>query len=255
MKIEGNHFLVTGGASGLGEAVVRRLIKDGGAVTFFDMNESAGEELQKELAKSLFKKADIIDEKEVQAGIDAGVAKFGPLRAVVHCAGIGLPAKILSGKNNSVAKLEHFSRVVEINLVGSFNILRLAAAAMAKNEPISGERGSIILVSSVAAFEGQVGQCSYSAAKGGVVAMTLPAARELASHGIRVNTIAPGLFKTPMLAGLPQKAQDSLAQQVPFPKRLGDPAEFGDLAASLITNQYYNGTVIRLDGSIRMSAL
>lgn len=256
MKIDGNHFLVTGGASGLGLAVVKRLLSDGGKVSIFDMNSELGKTIEQELKSDniLFVKANIISEEEVIKGIELGIKQFGPLRSVVHCAGIAIPAKIL-GKNNSFAKLDTFYKVIQVNLIGSFNILRLAAHYMRNNSLLNDERGTIVLVSSIAAFEGQIGQCSYSAAKGGVISMTLPAARELAEHGIRVNSICPGIFHTPMMAELPAKAQDSLAASVPFPKRLGHPQEFADLAISLISNQYYNATVVRLDGGIRMAAL
>ena len=198
----------------------------------------------------------------VQKAIDATLTRFGQgsLRGVINCAGVGNPMRVVAS-NGKVHSLEHFKKVVDINLTGTFNVLRLAAAVMAKQNPVDegkdsdGERGCIINVASVAAFEGQIGQAAYSASKGGVVAMTLPIARELSKIGIRVNTIAPGLFLTPMMRGLPQKAQDSLIKQFPFPHRLGDPREFADLVVHILENRYINGECIRIDGSIRMSAL
>jgi len=204
----------------------------------------------------LFAKTDVCDEKSVQQALDAGVRKFGGIHGVVNCAGIGAPSRVLSGKG-AVHSLKGWERVLSINLTGTFNVLRLAAAIMAKQQPVTkdGERGVIINIASVAAFDGQIGQAAYSASKGGVVAMTLPIARELGALGIRCNTIAPGIFMTPMMAALPEKAQQSLATQVPFPKRLGDPAEFAAACVHMIETSYWNGAVVRLDGSIRMSAL
>jgi len=199
----------------------------------------------------------VCDEESVQKALDAGIKKFGRLDGVVQCAGVGNPCRVLSSRG-VIHPLKSFNQVVQINLIGTFNVLRLAAAIMAKQESksgLKGEKGVFINVASVAAFEGQIGQAAYSASKGGIVAMTLPIARELGLSGIRVNTIAPGLFDTPMMAALPQKARDSLAAQVPYPQRLGNPEEFAALCESIFENEYLNGTVIRIDGSIRMSAL
>ena len=256
MKLSGSHVLVTGGASGLGEAVVRRCVSDGAVVTIFDLSEEAGAKLVSEFGadKVLCMKVNIIDETSVKSSIETCIAKFGPLRAVVQCAGIASPCRVISSRG-VVHPLDAFNKVVQVNLIGTFNVLRLAVAAMSTNDPIKDERGVIINVASVAAFEGQIGQAAYSASKGAVVSMTLPLARELGQLGIRCNCIAPGIFATPMMAKLPEKAKASLSKQVPFPQRLGEPAEFADCAANLITNQYYNGMCVRLDGSIRMSAL
>jgi len=257
MKISNNVFVVTGGASGLGEAVVRKLHAQGGKVAIFDVSDDTGAELVNKLGSNvMFEKVDVVEEASVKKALDAVVAKFGGIHGVVQCAGIGFPCRVLSSRG-TVHPLDHFQRVVAINLIGTFNVLRLAASIISKQSAAgeSGERGVFIHVASVAAFEGQIGQAAYSASKAGVAAMTLPIARELAQLGMRVLTVAPGLFKTPMLAGLPDKAQQSLIKQVPFPHRLGDPAEFADLCAHIVENQYLNGEVIRIDGSIRMGAL
>eukprot|EP00455_Lapot_gusevi_P036401 TRINITY_DN404_c0_g1_i3.p1 TRINITY_DN404_c0_g1~~TRINITY_DN404_c0_g1_i3.p1 ORF type:complete len:256 (-),score=97.75 TRINITY_DN404_c0_g1_i3:219-986(-) len=255
MQIKGKTFVVTGAGSGLGEATVRRIVEEGGNVIALDMAEQ-GKKLQEEFPdKVAFAKTNVCDENSVQSALESGVAKFGGLHGVVQCAGVGNPRRVLSAKGE-IHSLKDFDMIVRINLIGTFNVLRLATAMMARQEPSEGgERGVIINVASVAAFEGQIGQAAYSASKGGVAAMTLPIARELAGLGIRVLTIAPGLFNTPMLAKLPEKAKKSLSRQVPFPARLGEPAEFADLAAFIIKNQYMNAEIIRVDGGIRMAAM
>ncbi|MET3576602.1 3-hydroxyacyl-CoA dehydrogenase [Bhargavaea ullalensis] len=245
--------IITGGASGLGEATARRVAASGGKVAIFDLNEEKGLALAEELGEetAFFLKTDVSSEEGVQRNVAAAKDAMGGLNAVVNCAGIGTPGKLL-GRKGPLA-LETFEQVIRINLIGTFNVIRLAADAMTDNEPgEDGERGVIINTASVAAFEGQIGQVAYSASKGGVAAMTLPIARELASYGIRVMTIAPGLIDTPMFDGLPDGARESLEQMVPFPKRLGRPEEYAKLAESIITNPMLNGETIRLDGAIRM---
>lgn len=262
MDVLGTVALITGGASGLGAATARRLFDGGASVVLVDLPGSAGEAFAAELNASaggsgnraVFVAADVTSEEQVQAAVDAAVA-LGPLRIVVNCAGIATPGKVLG--RDGVLPLETFSRVIQINLVGTFNVIRLAAAAMAASEPVATElggpeRGVIINTASVAAFDGQIGQPAYAASKGAVAAMTLPIARELARSLIRVVTIAPGIFETPMMAGLPQEAQDSLGAQVPHPSRLGRPAEYANLAAHIVENAMLNGETIRLDGAIRM---
>ena len=260
MDIKGSVALITGGASGLGAATARRLFDAGASVVLVDLGSSAGAALASELNsraaadKAVFVPADVTVEDQVQAAVDAASA-LGPLRIVVNCAGIATPGKVLG--RDGVLSLETFSRVVQINLVGTFNVVRLAAAAMTGTEPafteLGGEeRGVIINTASVAAFDGQIGQPAYAASKGGVAAMTLPLARELARSLIRVVTIAPGIFETPMMAGLPPEAQDSLGKQVPHPSRLGRPAEYANLVAHIVDNAMLNGETIRLDGAIRM---
>ncbi|MBP1137714.1 NAD(P)-dependent dehydrogenase (short-subunit alcohol dehydrogenase family) [Arthrobacter sp. PvP023] len=278
MDIKGTVALITGGASGLGAATARRLFDAGASVVLVDLPSSPGEAYATELnaagaagpgaagpggsgaatgeagASAVFVPADVTSEDQVQAAVDAAVA-LGPLRIVVNCAGIATPGKVLG--REGVLPLDTFSRVIQINLVGTFNVIRLAAAAMAATEPavteLGGpERGVIINTASVAAFDGQIGQPAYAASKGAVAAMTLPIARELARSLIRVVTIAPGIFETPMMAGLPQEAQDSLGRQVPHPSRLGRPAEYANLAAHIVNNAMLNGETIRLDGAIRM---
>jgi NAD(P)-dependent dehydrogenase (short-subunit alcohol dehydrogenase family) len=243
--------LVTGGASGLGLATTKRLLDAGAQVVVLDLK---GEEVVRELGdRARFAPADVTDEKAVTDALDIA-ASLGPLRIVVNCAGTGNAVKTL-GKDG-VFPLEAFRKVVEINLIGTFNVLRLGAERIAQTEPVGPkgeERGVIINTASVAAFDGQIGQAAYSASKGGVVGMTLPIARDLASKGIRVMTIAPGLFDTPLLAGLPEPARESLGKQVPHPSRLGDPDEYGALAVHIIENPMLNGEVIRLDGAIRMA--
>ncbi|MDP9936061.1 NAD(P)-dependent dehydrogenase (short-subunit alcohol dehydrogenase family) [Paenarthrobacter nicotinovorans] len=260
MDINGTVALVTGGASGLGAATAKRLFDAGASVVLVDLPQSAGEAYAAELnarsvgGKAVFAPADVTDEAQIQSAVDTA-ASLGPLRIVVNCAGIATPGKVLG--RDGVLPLETFNRVIQINLVGTFNVIRLAAAAMAETEPVSTdlggpERGVIINTASVAAFEGQIGQPAYAASKGAVAAMTLPLARELARSLIRVATIAPGIFETPMMAGLPQAAQDSLGQQVPHPARLGRAAEYANLAAHIVENAMLNGETIRLDGAIRM---
>lgn len=250
MQISGQGALITGGASGLGLATARRLVAAGAHVTIIDLASSKGAEIADELG-GLFVAADVTNADEVQAAVAAAQAA-APLRVVVNCAGIAPPAKVLDREGNP-AVLADFERVIRINLVGTFNVISQASAVIAKNELHDEERGVIVNTASVAAFDGQIGQPAYSASKGGVHAMTLPVARELARYGIRVCTIAPGIMETPMLMGLPQAAQDSLGQQVPFPSRLGRPDEYAVLVQQIIENGYLNGETIRLDGAIRMA--
>ncbi|MGF2949833.1 SDR family NAD(P)-dependent oxidoreductase [Microbacterium alcoholitolerans] len=256
MQITGQGALITGGASGLGLATARRLAAAGAQVTIVDLPNSAGAEIAAELG-GIFAPADVTSADEVAAAV-ASAQAIAPLRVVVNCAGIAPPAKVLDRDGNP-ADLAAFERVVRINLVGTFNVISQASAVIAQNEPMpdergaGGDRGVIINTASVAAFDGQIGQPAYSASKGGVHAMTLPIARELARHGIRVCTIAPGIMETPMLAGLPEAAQESLGQQVPYPARLGRPDEYAALVESIIANGYLNGETIRLDGAIRMA--
>jgi NAD(P)-dependent dehydrogenase (short-subunit alcohol dehydrogenase family) len=249
MDIAGSAAVVTGGASGLGLAAAQRLAKAGARVTIVDLPSTAGAERAAEFGGT-FAPADVTDEQQVGTALDAA-AEHGPLRVAVNCAGIGTAGRVL-GKNG-VLPLEQFSKVVNVNLIGTFNVIRLAAERIAASEPVEGERGVIVNTASVAAFEGQIGQAAYSASKGGVVGMTLPIARDLADKLIRVVTIAPGLFLTPMLQGLPPEAQDSLGKQVPHPSRLGDPAEYAALVEHIVANPMLNGEVIRLDGAIRMA--
>ncbi|MCJ7465373.1 MAG: 3-hydroxyacyl-CoA dehydrogenase [Maribacter sp.] len=253
MQIKNRTFLVTGGASGLGFATARMVIEAGGNAILADVNSEVGKKAVLELGKqALFMQTDVTDEENVKQTIATGVSHFGGLHGVVNCAGIG-PAERVLGKNG-IHRLSFFKQVIEINLVGTFNVLRLAAEHMQHNEPgESGERGIIINTASVAAFEGQIGQAAYSASKGGIVAMMLPIARELARFGIRVMTIAPGIFETPLLMGYSEEVKSSLAMQVPFPSRLGRPHEYAALAKHIIENQMLNGETIRLDGAIRMA--
>ena len=249
MKIDGAVAVVTGGASGLGNATARALHERGAQVVLLDLPSSDGEVAAKEIGKgAYFTAADVTSAGDVTSAIDFA-ASLGDLRVVVNCAGIATPGKVL-GKAGALP-LADFERVVRINLVGTFNVLRLAAEKIAQTEPVDGERGVIIDTASVAAFDGQIGQPAYAASKGGVAAMTLPIARELARHLIRVVTIAPGIFETPMMAGLPEEAQQSLGQQVPHPSRLGKATEYAALAAHIIDNAMLNGETIRLDGAIR----
>jgi NAD(P)-dependent dehydrogenase (short-subunit alcohol dehydrogenase family) len=251
-QFDNSAFFVTGGASGLGEAAVRMLVSSGGRVVIADVNQAAGAQLASELGGGArFAPVDVADELSVQQGL-ADTARLGPLRGVVNAAGIAIAEKVLG--RNGPHPLDAFARVIRVNLAGTFNVIRLAAAVMSENAPLEGgERGVIINTASVAAFDGQIGQAAYSASKGGVVGMTLPIARELARYGIRVMTIAPGIFDTPLMAGLPQPARDSLAQQVPFPPRLGRPSEYALLVKHIFENEMLNGEVIRLDGAIRMA--
>jgi NAD(P)-dependent dehydrogenase (short-subunit alcohol dehydrogenase family) len=240
--------VITGGASGLGLATAKRLLDRGASVVVIDLK---GEEAVKELGeRAKFVQANVTDPEQVSAALDAAEA-MGPLRINVNCAGIGNAIKTLS--KNGAFPLEEFNKVIQVNLIGTFNVLRLAAERIAKTEPIGEERGVIINTASVAAFDGQIGQAAYSASKGGVVGMTLPIARDLSRELIRVVTIAPGLFKTPLLGSLPEEAQKSLGKQVPHPARLGDPDEYGALATHIVENPMLNGEVIRLDGAIRMA--
>ena len=254
MQIKDHSFLIPGGASGLGAATAQHLIAAGGRVLIADLNAAAGASYAANLgANARFVVADVTDATQVQCAIDAAVKSFGALHGLINCAGIA-PAERVLGRNGAHA-LETFSRVVNINLIGSFNVLRLAAQAMTGNTPnADGERGVIINTASVAAFEGQIGQAAYSASKAGVAAMALPIARELTRFGIRVMTIAPGIFDTPMLAAMPEDVRASLGAQVPFPSRLGKPEEYARLAAFIIENPMLNAEVIRLDGAIRMAA-
>ncbi|WP_422745460.1 3-hydroxyacyl-CoA dehydrogenase [Mycobacterium sp. WMMD1722] len=252
MEIKDAVAVVTGGASGLGLATTKRLLDRGASVVVIDLK---GEDAVKELGdRARFVQANVTDPEQVSAALDAA-EEMGPLRINVNCAGIGNAIKTLS--KNGAFPLEEFTKVIQVNLVGTFNVLRLSAERIAKTEPIgpenSPERGVIINTASVAAFEGQIGQAAYSASKGGVVGMTLPIARDLSREFIRVCTIAPGLFKTPLLGSLPEEAQKSLGQQVPHPARLGDPDEYGALAVHIVENPMLNGETIRLDGAIRMA--
>ncbi|MEZ5791268.1 MAG: 3-hydroxyacyl-CoA dehydrogenase [Nitratireductor sp.] len=252
MKIDNTVAVVTGGASGLGEATVRNFIAGGARVAIFDMNASRGEPLAAELgANAIFCKVNVTDEDSVKAGLDAAVAAFGRIDACINCAGIGMAMKTM-GKEGP-HDFGVFKKVLEVNLFGTFNVLRLAVERMSTNTPNEdGERGVIVNTASVAAYDGQKGQVAYSASKGGVVGMTLPIARDLAFYGIRICTIAPGLFLTPLFEGLGQKVVDELSAQVTFPKRLGKPSEYGALARTIVESPYMNGETIRLDGAIRL---
>jgi NAD(P)-dependent dehydrogenase (short-subunit alcohol dehydrogenase family) len=253
MQLDGAVAFITGGASGLGEATLRQVVAGGARAVFLDLNDDRGQAVANDLGEAVrYVRADVSKEDEVQAAINSAVDAFGTIHIVVNCAGIGGPKRVL-GKEGPMP-LEHFSRIITVNLIGSFNVIRLAGAVIAQNEPdSSGERGVVINTASVAAYDGQIGQAAYSASKGGIVGMTLPIAREFARFGIRVMTIAPGIFDTPMLAALPEKARESLGQQVPFPSRLGQPSEYARLAQHIIENPMLNGEVIRLDGAIRMA--
>ncbi len=253
MQLTSSHVaVITGGASGLGAATARRLHAAGANVALLDLPTADGGALVDELGeRAVFVPADVTDPDAVTEAI-AQARELGELRVAVNCAGVGWAARVLGREGPH--DLDLFRTVIGINLIGSFNVLRLAAAAMADNEPVDGDRGVIINTASIAAYDGQVGQIAYSASKGGVVGMTLPAARDLARHQIRVLTIAPGTFDTPMLAGLPDEARDALAEDIPHPHRLGQPDEYGLLVHQLIENPYLNGEVVRLDGSLRMKA-
>jgi NAD(P)-dependent dehydrogenase (short-subunit alcohol dehydrogenase family) len=243
--------LVTGGASGLGGATARRFVADGAKVVILDLESSGGDALVEELGtdRVAFVAADVRDEAQVQAAIDRA-KELGEVRVAVNCAGVATPGRVI-GRQGPLA-LDTFRTVVDINLVGSFNVLRLAAAAMLDNEPLDGDRGVIVNTASIAAFDGQVGQAAYAASKAGIAGLTLSAARDLADKAIRVMTIAPGTFETPMLAGLPEETRHVLEQQVPHPSRLGDPAEYASLVRYIVDNPMLNGEVIRLDGALRM---
>ena len=253
MQIHNSVFIVTGGASGLGRAVVESVVAAGGRAIVLDVNQETGRNAEQALGQSVrFAQADVTSEEQVKAAVDLAVSTFGGLHGVVNAAGIGPAAKVL-GKNGPHA-LDLFEKTIRVNLVGTFNVIRLAAAVMAQNAPqASGERGVVINTASIAAFDGQIGQPAYAASKGGIVGMTLPIAREFATLGIRVVTIAPGIFDTPLLAALPEAARVSLGQQVPFPSRLGQPREYAALAKHIIENEMLNGEVIRLDGALRMA--
>ena len=252
MKINGIGAFVSGGASGLGEATTRALAERGARVAIADVNDDKANALAEELGDTAIAvHCDVTSEEETQAAVDAAVEAFGGLRLAVGCAGVGWPEKIVSKRGPH--QLLPFETVVRVNLIGMFNVLRLTAAAMNANDPdAEGERGAVVMTASVAAFDGQIGQVAYAASKGGIVGMTLPAARDLSSRGIRVCTIAPGLFDTPLLAALPEEACQALGAGVPFPQRLGRPAEYAQLAVSIAENPMLNGETIRLDGALRM---
>jgi NAD(P)-dependent dehydrogenase (short-subunit alcohol dehydrogenase family) len=251
MLIKNSIFLITGGASGLGEATARMAAENGGKVMLADMQAELGEKLARELG-ARFIKCDVTAEADGKAAVAQTLKEFGGVQVLVNCAGIALAERTL-GKE-APHDLARFARVIQVNLIGTFNMIRLTADAMAKAGPnAAGERGVIINTASVAAYDGQIGQAAYAASKGGVVGMTLPIARDLSRNGIRVCTIAPGLFETPMMKGLPKEAQESLGRQVPFPSRLGRPAEYAQLARAIIENEMLNGETIRLDGAIRMA--
>ena len=252
MQISGHAALVTGGGSGLGEATARELARQGAKVAVLDVNADNARRVAADIG-GLGLVCDITDTTSLQAALDAASAAHGPARILMNIAGIGTAKRVVQ-KDGSAAPLEDFSRVISVNLIGSYNAARLFAAACAKLEPLAdGERGVMLFTASVAAFDGQVGQQAYSASKGGLVGMTLPMARDLAQHGIRVCTIAPGLFSTPLMRSLPEPVQQSLAASIPFPPRLGHPEEFASLAAHIVTNTHLNGEVIRLDGALRMA--
>lgn len=252
MNIQGQAAIVTGGASGLGEAVARELARLGGKVAVLDRNLERGQQVATEIGGTAHA-CDITDTASVEAALDAAAAAHGPARILMNVAGIG-GAKRIVGKDGRAAPLEDFARVITVNLVGTYNISRLFAARCAALVPLEdGARGVMMFTASVAAFDGQVGQQAYSASKGGLVGMTLPMARDLAQHGIRVCTVAPGIFATPLLLELPEPVQQSLAASIPFPSRLGKPSEFAELACHIVTNNHLNGEVIRLDGALRMS--
>ena len=250
MDVKGQAALVTGGASGLGAATARALAEGGAKVAVLDVNAQAAQAVAKEIG-GIAVNCDVADPTGAQTAIEAAAKAHGPARVLVNCAGIG-PAKRIVGRDGPMP-LEDYERVIRINLIGTFNMMRLAAAAMQPLELIDGERGVIVSTASVAAFEGQIGQSAYSSSKGGGAALTLPAAREFSQFGIRVMAIAPGIFGTPMLKALPQEAQDSLGASVPFPKRLGEPHEFAALVVHIVRNGYLNGEVIRFDGALRMA--
>jgi NAD(P)-dependent dehydrogenase (short-subunit alcohol dehydrogenase family) len=254
MNVKNTVAVVTGGASGLGEACVRNLLSSGAKIAILDFAADRGEKIAVELGKDvIFAQTDVADDVGVQGAINKTMETFGAINIAINCAGGAVPMKVLSKKGPM--PLAAFNRTIQINLVGTFNVIRLAVEQMVKNPPdTDGEKGVIINTSSAAAFDGQIGQADYSASKGGIVAMTLPIARECADYGIRVMTIAPGLFDTPLLHGLPEAAREALGKMVPFPHRLGQPAEFASLVRHIIENRMLNGEVIRIDGAIRMAA-
>jgi NAD(P)-dependent dehydrogenase (short-subunit alcohol dehydrogenase family) len=251
VELNGKSALVTGGASGLGRAVVEEFVSAGARVTIADLATSDGEVVAKELEGVRFSPTDVTSEADVKAAVDAAVEAFGSLDIVVNCAGIGWAGRVVN-RDGEPMPLEQFETVVRVNLIGTFNVTRLAVAAMLAHEPVDDERGVVINTASIAAFDGQIGQSAYSASKGGVVGMTLPLARDLASQKVRVVTIAPGTFDTPMLAMLPEELRQKLADQIPHPRRLGKPPEFAALARHVVENPSLNGEVIRLDGALRM---
>jgi 3-hydroxyacyl-CoA dehydrogenase/3-hydroxy-2-methylbutyryl-CoA dehydrogenase len=250
MDLNGAGTIVAGGASGLGAATARALAQRGARVAIADLNEESANAVAEEVGGVAFK-ADVTSEDEVRAAVDGAVEAFGGLRFAASCAGIGWAERVVG--RNGPAQLQPFETVIRVNLIGTFNVLRFAAAAMSSNEPgEDAERGAVVMTASIAAYDGQIGQTAYSASKGGVVGLTLPAARDLSRQGIRVCTIAPGTFDTPLLAALPQDARDELGKQVPFPQRLGQPEEFAALACHIAENRMLNGETIRLDGALRM---
>ena len=252
MKIKGSTFLITGGGSGLGAVSARRLAAEGANVVLADIDRKAGSALAAELGeKARFVHTDVTDEAQVQTGVQTAIDSFGELRGAISCAGIVIGERLVG--REATHDVNRFQKVLAVNVVGTFNVMRLAAAAMMANEPRDEERGILINTASIAAFEGQIGQVAYAASKGAVAAMTLPVARELSRAGIRVVTIAPGIFDTPMMAGMPDEVRQSLGEQVPFPSRLGTAEEYAALALHIIENQMLNGAVIRLDGAIRMA--
>ena len=253
MDMSGKTLIVTGGASGLGRATAEAILAAGGNAVLLDVNADTGAAARLAMgARARFALADVTSEEQVKAGVDLAVSTFGGLHGVVNAAGIGPAAKVLG--RNGPHPLDLFEKILRINAVGTFNVIRLAAAVISQNPPTdTGERGVIVNTASIAAYDGQIGQPAYAASKGAIVAMTLPIAREFAQFGIRVVTIAPGIFDTPLLAGLPEPARVSLGQQVPFPSRLGRPAEYGALVRHIIENEMLNGEVIRLDGALRMA--
>ncbi|MGH2730545.1 MAG: 3-hydroxyacyl-CoA dehydrogenase [Actinomycetota bacterium] len=252
MKIANKVALITGGASGLGRATVEELTNAGTAAVIVDLPSSEGEQVAKELGERVvFAPADVTAEADVSAAVERALAEFGGLHIVVNCAGVGFPGRVLT-REGDPTDFDRFEFVVRVNLIGTFNVIRLAAAAIAKQEPEDGERGVIVNTASIAAFDGQIGQAAYSASKGGIVGMTLPIARDLASRLIRCVAIAPGTFDTPMLAGLPEDARAKLAEGIPHPNRLGKPHEFALLARHIVENPMLNGSTIRLDGALRM---
>lgn len=253
MQLNGSVAIVSGGASGLGGATSRALVGRGARVLIADVDVERGEALASELGESAaFARCDVTDESSVAAAVAGAVERFGGVQLAVGCAGVGFAGR-MSGRDGSAAGSADFERVVRVNLVGMFNLLQQASSAMQQNDPgDDGERGLVVMTASIAAFDGQIGQTAYAASKGGVAALTLPAARELSRSGVRVMTIAPGLFDTPLLAGLPEPARVALGEGVPFPARLGDPTEFAQLACAIAENPMLNGEVIRLDGALRM---
>lgn len=252
MNLNQTVALVTGGASGLGEATARRFVAAGAKVVVVDLNDDRGNALQQELAgKVTYVKGNVADPEDIGRAVAAAEA-LGPLRVAVSCAGVGVAMKVV-GRENEPHDLSAFQKIITVNLVGTFNVLRLAAASMCKNELVDGERGVIINTASIAAYDGQIGQIAYAASKGGVVGLTLPAARDLSKNNVRVMTIAPGLFKTPLLMALPEPAIAALGQSVPNPSRLGDPSEYAQLAQQIVENPYLNGEVIRIDAALRMA--